>query len=497
MATEKMLNTRIQLKYDSFENWSKVSNQFELKPGEIAIAYLANSKTTTTPDNGTHPVMFKVGPGKFNDLPWASALAADVYSWAKKSEEEFTAWVKTLVDVGDLDAYSKAQVDQMLIDNSTADKAHADSVAATAKSEAIAAAATDAAAKVKELADGAVAGNTAAIAAINDGTSGILAQAKSYADQSETDAVAAAKNYTDGREVEIKKYADQAETDAVAAAKDYTDAREVEINKYADQAEADAIAAAKDYTDAREVAIKAAYEAYADQAEADAKAYADDLKDAILGEGIKDTFDTLKEIQDWIEGDGVNATELTGAIADEAKTREDADKAINDRIDALGIVDGKVASAAVADKANSLADSAKAEVKAIKVDNAAQADVAAKASGLDASGEAAVKAVKVDNAAHADDADKLGGVAAADYALKTDAQGYADIAETNAKNYADSLAGNYATAAQGEKADSALQSVAAGVGLKVSDKADNAQTIEIDDSVVFVFNCGSATTVVG
>jgi hypothetical protein len=69
-------------------------------------------------------------------------------------------------------------------------------------------------------------------------------------------------------------------------------------------------------------------------------------------------------------------------------------------------------------------------------------------------------------------------------------------AETRAKAYADGLAGNYATAAQGAKADSALQSIAAGTGLKVSAKADNSQTIDIDDSVVFVFNCGSATTLI-
>ena len=386
MATEKVLNTRIQLKYDSYANWN--SKNPLLKSGEVAIAYLATAQTTTTPDNGTHPVMFKVGPGNFNDLPWVSALAADVYGWAKKSEADFKTWVKGLIEVTDIDAYSKAQVDNLLSANATADQAHADSVAATAKSEAIAAAASDAAAKVKALADGAVADNTAAIAAINNGTTGILAEAK---------------------------------------------------------------------------------------------AYADDLKDAILGEGIKDTFDTLKEIQDWIEGDGVNATELSGAIAAEAKTREDADKAINDRIDALNITDGKVANAAVADKANSLTDAAKeevkgvkvdnatnadkadsltdnakAEVKAVKVDNAAHADVADKASGLNDDGVAAVKAVKVDNATHADDADKLGGVVAANYALKTDAQGYANTAETNAKNYADSLAGNYATTAQGAKADSAL-----------------------------------------
>lgn len=51
----------------------------------------------------------------------------------------------------------------------------------------------------------------------------------------------------------------------------------------------------------------------------------------------------------------------------------------------------------------------------------------------------------------------------------------------------------YATAAQGTKADNALQSVEVGTGLKVSAKANNKQTIEIDDSVVFVFDCGSAS----
>jgi hypothetical protein len=69
-------------------------------------------------------------------------------------------------------------------------------------------------------------------------------------------------------------------------------------------------------------------------------------------------------------------------------------------------------------------------------------------------------------------------------------------AETRAKAYADSLAGNYATAAQGAKADSALQSVEVGTGLKVSEKANNKQTIEIDTNVVFVFNCGNASTLV-
>lgn len=52
------------------------------------------------------------------------------------------------------------------------------------------------------------------------------------------------------------------------------------------------------------------------------------------------------------------------------------------------------------------------------------------------------------------------GLGSAAYTASTDydAAGSASTAETNAKNYADSLASNYATSAQGEKADSALQS---------------------------------------
>ena len=84
---EKILNTRLQLRYDSLANW-KEKNPL-LKPGEMAIAYLATSEMKDGTSGAQHPVLFKVGPGNYNDLPFASALAADVYGWAKRSEEEF------------------------------------------------------------------------------------------------------------------------------------------------------------------------------------------------------------------------------------------------------------------------------------------------------------------------------------------------------------------------------------------------------------------------
>ena len=86
MAT-KNLNTRIKLKYDSYENWSNesVANKganLVLLEGVIGVAYIPNN---VDPIHNAPTVLFKVGDGTtpFKTLNWASGLAADVYSWAK------------------------------------------------------------------------------------------------------------------------------------------------------------------------------------------------------------------------------------------------------------------------------------------------------------------------------------------------------------------------------------------------------------------------------
>lgn len=80
---EKILKTRIQLRYDTLTNWT--TNNPVLKAGEIAIATIP---TAAPANKQLPPVMFKVGDGtsKFTELDWASALAADVYDWAKASK---------------------------------------------------------------------------------------------------------------------------------------------------------------------------------------------------------------------------------------------------------------------------------------------------------------------------------------------------------------------------------------------------------------------------
>jgi hypothetical protein len=108
MATEKIINTRIQLKYDTLANWNANSSLI-LRKGEVGICAIPtnSSHLQTTPP----AIMFKVGDGvvnaegtvtgtQFKDLPWASALAADVYAWAKKS-------VPDVNDFGDIIAAAR------------------------------------------------------------------------------------------------------------------------------------------------------------------------------------------------------------------------------------------------------------------------------------------------------------------------------------------------------------------------------------------------------
>ena len=93
---EKKFDTRILLKYDSLANWN--GSSLVLKAGEVAIATVPTTEAVTKQDGVITPpaaVVFKVGDGEhaFKDLPIVSALAADVYGWAKKSEDELIAWL--------------------------------------------------------------------------------------------------------------------------------------------------------------------------------------------------------------------------------------------------------------------------------------------------------------------------------------------------------------------------------------------------------------------
>lgn len=90
MADIKTLQTRIALKHDTWAAWHDETKENQganlvLLKGEIGFCEIpsGNSEATTAPT-----VLFKVGDGTtpFKTLKWASALAADVYSWAKAAD---------------------------------------------------------------------------------------------------------------------------------------------------------------------------------------------------------------------------------------------------------------------------------------------------------------------------------------------------------------------------------------------------------------------------
>lgn len=355
----KELQTRIALKYDSYENWtktqpddSKVGANLVLLKGELGICEIPSDFSANGDSRVMPTVLFKVGDGtkKFHELPWASAKAADVYSWAKSEI--------VVLDGTTIKFKTGSTVNHTIDLSSFATDAEVETIRAGLASRI-------AAVEAKFTGDGSVQGQIDAI----DGRLDVI---EGSGDGSVAKALVDAKAYTDARETAIetayKAYADQAEADAISAAETASenkvkverariatlesdvatikgeDAGSIkkavadavtEVKAYADTAETDAVNAAKSYTDGRETLIrselKTAYETYADQAEADAKSYVD---------GKVSTINAKDSAQDTaIEANATAiSTEKSRAEGVEAKIREDfeaADLAINNKIGTL------------------------------------------------------------------------------------------------------------------------------------------------------------------
>ena len=90
MAENKLLNVRINHKFDTYANWMKSS--VILGAGELAVALIANA-TGDNAGNGLTPptIGVKIGDGSktFAQLDWIQAIAGDVHPWAKKEALEF------------------------------------------------------------------------------------------------------------------------------------------------------------------------------------------------------------------------------------------------------------------------------------------------------------------------------------------------------------------------------------------------------------------------
>ena len=223
-----------------------------------------------------------------------------------------TAAVTTAISEALKSYYTKTEVDGIKSNLETAYKAYAESEADAAEAAA------------KAYADG-LAGNYDAAGSAAQA----LVDAKSYAD-------GLAGNYDAAGSAAAAETAAKAYADSLAS--NYDEAGSA----------AQALVDAKDYTDELNTAMNGRVEAleaidhdHANKAELDLIASGDKAKwdkattainNFLTGTGTEKVVDTLQDIQDWMNGDGVVATELTEAIAGEVKLRENADKAINDKI---------------------------------------------------------------------------------------------------------------------------------------------------------------------
>ena len=209
--------TRIALKLDTYENWSKVSEEGQggnlvLLPGEIGLCEIPGT-TKTVVENGknvsvtTAPtILFKVGTSEkkaFKDLPWASAKAADVYKWAKASEVKLSNDKKKIIFVGGNEDGSDLTLEMNYMNLSDV--------------QAITNPLAERLAALETAVNGAegVTGVTDTLASLDERLDAIEGDNGTVAT-----ALTTAKAYTDEREVEIKKYADQAEADAKSYADD-------------------------------------------------------------------------------------------------------------------------------------------------------------------------------------------------------------------------------------------------------------------------------------
>lgn len=95
MAITK-LNTRIQLKFDTWANWNSTAGKaFIPLKGEVCICEIPENTAATGEVIAEKAYLIKVGNGttSFGSLPWLSAQAADVHAWAKMSADDFKAWL--------------------------------------------------------------------------------------------------------------------------------------------------------------------------------------------------------------------------------------------------------------------------------------------------------------------------------------------------------------------------------------------------------------------
>ena len=440
---EKILQTRIQLKYDTYTNWT--TNNPILKAGEVAVATIASGNTQEVNSVTAPQVLLKVGDGtnNYNALPFISAKAADVHSWAKAatkptySASEITGLSDYISgEIQDTDTqYKIVKVDdynyklQSKTLNGTWTDVEGSTIIIPNDTEAI------------EALEASITTLTGADT-VEGSVAKALKDAKAYADGKDA-AIAAAKKAGDDA---------QADVDALEAKVGSVPADKTIVEMISDAQ------AAATYDDTALTGRVTTVEGkvttlIGDDASKSARTIASEEVAKIVA-GADASYDTLKEIADWISSHKTDATAMNSAIV-----------ALEAIVDGIG-GDGEKAT---------VVEYVTDAIAALKIgDYAKAADLTALAG----------RVTTLEGKAHTHANKAL---------LDTYTQTEANLADAVAKKHTHANA----TVLDGISAekitawDAAIQSITANTGLKAT-KSGTDITIDFDNSVTFIFNCGNS-----
>ena len=305
---EKLFNARLQLKYDTYENWT--TNDPVLKAGEIAIVVVPAEAGAVVQEPA---VLLKAGDGtsNFKALSFLSGKAADVYNWAKAAAKpSYTA-----DEISGLDEYIAGEIEdtdtqyQIVLDGSNDHILKLQSKPKGGQSWTDAGSITlpddsynDTAITGRVSALEALVGDTAVATQIATAISALadVYDTKGAAAQALTDA----KAYADGKDA------------AIAAAKSAADA-------------------AQDDVDALTTDVQANTSAIATLNGTGAGSVQKQVADAVaqIVADAPEAYDTLKEISDWISSHAGDASEMNSAIQQNAADIGELETAVAGKVD--------------------------------------------------------------------------------------------------------------------------------------------------------------------